>query len=96
MTRVDLLLLVVAILCALSVVTSQHQARKLVVAIQQEKEKSQQMEVEWGQLRLEHSTWSMPARIENIVTNQLHMQLPDPKQIQYVHVSPTPASGVAP
>lgn len=88
MSRIDLLLLLVAIVCALGVVTAQHHARKLTVAIQQEKDRSQQMEVEWGQLRLEHSTWSMPARVENIVANQLQMQLPNQKQIQYVHVSP--------
>ncbi|WP_035383347.1 cell division protein FtsL [Ferriphaselus sp. R-1] len=87
MNRLDLLLLIVAIVCALGTITAQHHARKLTVAIQHEKDSAQQMEVEWGQLRLEHSTWSMPARVENIVTNQLQMQLPNPKQIQYVHVS---------
>jgi cell division protein FtsL len=96
MNRVDLTLLVVVIVCALSVVTSQHQARKLIIAIQQEKDRAQQMEVEWGQLRLEHSTWSMPARVENIVVNQLRMQTPAQKQIQYVHVDPALPQEVAP
>jgi len=95
-SRIDLLLVLVAIVCALGVVTAQHHARKLTVAIQQEKDHAQQMEVEWGQLRLEHSTWSMPARVENIVVSQLQMQLPNPKQIQYVHVSPAMLQEVQP
>jgi cell division protein FtsL len=51
------LLLVLVMTGALSVVTSQHQARKLFIALQQEKEHAHQMEIEWGQLQLEQSTW---------------------------------------
>ena len=52
------LLLVVVVVCALSVVTSQHKARKLFIELQKEKEQAQQMDVEWGQLQLEQSTWA--------------------------------------
>jgi len=92
-TQTNFLLLLVLIACALGVVTSQHRARKLVVAIQQEKDRAQQLEVEWGQLRLEHSTWSMPARVENIVANQLQMQQPRTPQIQYIHLNAGMAGG---
>jgi cell division protein FtsL len=66
MTRVHLLLLLMVIICALSVVTSQDKARKLFAELQKEKDRSQQMEVEWGQLQLEQSTWAMHARVEKI------------------------------
>jgi cell division protein FtsL len=79
------LLLMAAIACALGVVTSQHKARKLFVELQNEKDKAQQMEVEWGQLQLEQSTWAMPARVEKIASQKLHMQLPRNGQIQYIH-----------
>jgi hypothetical protein len=46
------LLLVFVVLCALSVVTSQHKARKLYIELQKEKERALQMDVEWGQLQL--------------------------------------------
>ena len=78
-----LLLLLMAIICALSVVATQHKARKLFVELQQEKDRAQQMEVEWGQLQLELSTWAMPARVEKIASNKLHMQLPKSGQIQF-------------
>ena len=84
MTRLHLLLLLVTVVCALGVVTSQHKARKLFVELQQEKDKAQQMEVEWGQLQLEQSTWAMPARVEKIATAKLQMQLPLGGQIRFI------------
>jgi len=77
-------LLVVVVLCALSVVTSQHKARKLFIELQKEKEFAQQLEVEWGQLQLEQSTWATPARVEEIAGKQLHMQLPKSGQVKLI------------
>lgn len=82
------LLLVAVVVCALSVVTSQHKARKLFIELQKEKEYAQQMEVEWGQLQLEQSTWATPARVEEIAGKQLRMQLPKNGQVQYIRVKP--------
>ena len=84
--RLNILLLCLAIVCGLSVVTSQHKARKLFIALQSEKDKSQQMEVEWGQLQLEQSTLALPARVEKIASRQLQMQMPQGKQIQFVRI----------
>lgn len=84
MTRINLLLLVGVIACALGVVTSQHKARKLFIELQNEKDRAQQMEVEWGQLQLEQSTWAMPTRVEKIASVKLQMQLPKSSQIQFI------------
>lgn len=75
MARVQLLLLALTIACALGVVTSQHKARKLFVELQKEKERAQQMEVEWGQLQLEQTTWAVPVHVEKVAVAQLQMQL---------------------
>lgn len=93
MLRLNLLLLCLAIVCALGVVTSQHKARKLFIELQGEKDKAQQMEVEWGQLQLEQSTLALPARVEKIASHQLQMQMPQGKQIQFVRIE---SGGVAP
>lgn len=82
------LLLVLVIASALSVVTSQHQARKLFIELQQEKEHAHQMEVEWGQLQLEQSTLAAPARVEKIATRQLQMQLPKKEQVKFIRLGP--------
>ena len=70
--RLNVLLLLAVVLCALSVVTSQHKARKLYIELQKEKELAQQMEVEWGQLQLEQSTWARPRSEEH--TSELQSQ----------------------
>ena len=82
------LLLVAVVICALSVVTSQHKARKLYIELQKEKEHAQQMEVEWGQLQLEQSTWATPARVEIVATRQLQMHLPRNGQVQFIRLKP--------
>lgn len=87
MTKTALLLLMALVACALGVVTSQHKARKLFEELQEEKDKAQRMEVEWGQLQLEQSTWAMSARVEKIASARLQMQLPQPKQIQFIRSS---------
>ena len=65
MTRLNLLLLAILIACALSVVTSQHKARKLFIELQKAQKSAKQLDVEWGRLQLEQSTWAMHSRIES-------------------------------
>jgi cell division protein FtsL len=77
-------LLILVIACALGVVTSQHKARKLYVELQKEKDRAQQMDVEWGQLQLEQGMLAMPARVEKLAGRQLQMQIPPPGQIRYI------------
>ena len=86
MARLNLLLLSLAIACALGVVTSQHKARKLFVELQKEQGLARQMEVEWGQLQLEQGTWAMPTRVEKIASRQLQMQLPRSEKIQFIRM----------
>ncbi len=89
---VQTLLLVLVITSALSVVSSQHQARKLFIALQQEKENAHQMEIEWGQLQLEQSTLATPARVEKIATRQ-QMQLPTKDQVKFIRLGPSQDNG---
>lgn len=84
MTRLNLILFLVLILTALGAITAQHKSRKLYFELQQQQDTAKQYEIEWGQLQLEQSTWSMHARVEQIASQQLHMQVPDSKRIQVV------------
>lgn len=83
----NVLLLMALVICALSAVSSQHKARKLYVELQKEKENAQQMDIEWGQLQLELSTWAMPARVERIATQKLRMHLPEREQIRFIELN---------
>ena len=82
--RLNLVLLAVLVACALSVVTSQHTARKLYVELQKEQDLAKQLGVEWGQLQLEQSTWAMHARVEKIASGQLKMRVPPASRVQVV------------
>jgi len=57
MVRLNVLLLLTVMLCSLGVVTSQHKARQLFQALEVQQERTRQLEVEFGQLQLELSTW---------------------------------------
>ena len=88
MSRLHLFLLLVVVVSALSVVTSQHKARKNFVELQQAQVKQRELDVEWGQLQLEQSTWATPARVEQVAVHQLQMQLPRNGQVQFIRVMP--------
>jgi cell division protein FtsL len=84
MVRLNLLLLAVLIVCALSLVTSRHQARKLFVELERETAKTRAYETEFGQLQLEQSTWAMPVRVEKIAREQLRMHIPGARRVEVV------------
>jgi len=80
MTRLNLILLAALIGCAISVVTSQHQARKAFMELQVEQEHEQSLENEWRQLQLESRTLAQDRRIEQKAARELGMMQPDAKR----------------
>jgi cell division protein FtsL len=88
MVRLNLLLLAVLVICALSLVTSRNQARKLFVELEREQARAHAYETEFGQLQLEQSTWAMPLRVEKIARGQLKMQVPGPGRTEVVPEGP--------
>jgi cell division protein FtsL len=88
MTRLNLILTALLVVCAIGVVTSQHKARQLYAELQHQQDAAKQMAVEYGQLQLEQSTWAMHGRIEKIAGERLHMKVPDPSRIRLVGITP--------
>jgi cell division protein FtsL len=84
MTKLNLILLGILVGCALMLVTSQHQARKHYVELQKEQELAKQLDIEWGQLQLEQSTWATHARIEKIAARNLGMRTPSTSRVQVI------------
>lgn len=77
MARVNAILLALAIACALGVITSQHQARKLFNDLEGEQAAAKRLGEEWTQLQLEQGTWATNKRVESLASRQLGMRLPD-------------------
>ncbi|HTS21595.1 MAG TPA: cell division protein FtsL [Casimicrobiaceae bacterium] len=88
MVKVNLVLLALLVMCALSLVSSRHQARKLFVELEREQALARGYEVEYGQLQLEQSTWAVPARVDRIARDQLHMQIPGAARVQLIEGAP--------
>ncbi len=81
MARLNLILLAAVLISALAVVSTNHRARKLITEFEREQERMRALDVEWGQLQLEQSTWATHARIEQIARDKLGMHAPRPAQL---------------
>ena len=77
MGRVNAMLLLLIVIAALSVITSQHKARKLFGELEAEQAATTRLAEEWTQLQLEQGTWATHKRVEAVASRQLGMRLPD-------------------
>lgn len=84
MMLVTLLLLVACLASALAVITATHQTRDQYGRLQQLEREQNQLQTEWGQLLLEESAWSSPARIERLAVERLEMRLPDVDEVEVI------------
>ena len=91
MIKLNAVLAGILVVCALVLVTSQHKSRKLFVELQKQQDQARQLEVEYGQLQLEQSTWAMHSRVEKIAGNNLQMRIPPVTRVHLVPPLPAPA-----
>ena len=96
MGRIAGFLLVLAMLCAMGVVNSQHRARKVFVDLEAEQSTQRRLEEEFTQLTLEQSTWATNKRVESIAAKSLGMRLPDASNTVIVTPDGRMVSGKAP
>ena len=73
-----MVLLALAIACALAVITSQHRARRLFSELEGAQASVQKLNEEFTQLQLEQGTWATNKRVESVATRRLGMRVPDP------------------
>ncbi|MEO8308846.1 MAG: cell division protein FtsL [Pseudomonadota bacterium] len=69
---------------AAGAVYTRHRARELFVQLESLNRQGDNLDIEWGRLQLEQSTWSTHAFVERVATTRLHMATPDPARIQVV------------
>jgi cell division protein FtsL len=85
--KLNLLLLLVLVVCALGLVTSQHKARKLFSEMERAEARARELDVEYGKLQLEASTWGLHARVERVATGTLGMRAPDARRVRVVNLA---------
>jgi len=77
-----ILVLVIAVMAsAIASVYAKHQSRKLFTDLQALSTERDRMEVEWGKLQIEQSTWSTYGRVEQLAREQMDMQAPSPGDV---------------
>ena len=84
MLAVAAVLILAIMSSAISVIYSKHQSRKLFVELQKLDKQIDELNIDWGRLQLEQSTWSSHGRVEEIARNKLHMTLPKANEILYI------------
>ena len=86
MTRLWLLPLFIALvlISALAVVYAKHQNRKLYTQLTGLQKQRDNMNMEWGRLQLELSTWATHGRIEKVAREQLRMRNVDYNQVMII------------
>ncbi len=79
-----LLVIVFAVVCVLSamaVIYTKHESRKLFVELEGLTHDRDELNIEWGQLQIEQSTWAAHARIEQVATDDLSLVRPRQTEI---------------
>lgn len=82
-----LLILVFATVCvvsSLALIYTKHEARKLFVELEQLTAERDRLNIEWGQLQIEQSTWATHARIERVAADELSLVRPKPEEIYVI------------
>ncbi len=81
MSRLNGVLAVVVVMCALAVVQAQHRSRTYFVELERLKKEARALEEQWGQLQLEQSTWANPARVDTLARAKLGLVPPTPERV---------------
>lgn len=66
----------VCVVSAMALVYTRHESRKLFIELEQLTAERDALNIEWGQLQIEQSTWATHARIERVATDELSLFRP--------------------
>ena len=72
---------VVCVLSAIALVYTKHESRKVFVELEQLTQQRDELNIEWGQLQIEQSTWAQHARIEQVASDDLSLVRPEATEI---------------
>ena len=75
---------VVCVLSALTIVYTKHESRKLFVELEDLATERDALNIEWGQLQIEQSTWATHARIERVAVEEMSLIRPQPDDIYVI------------
>ena len=69
---------------SLGVIYAKHEARSRFNELQQLTQQRDDLDIEWGQLQLEQSTWATHGRVERVAREELRMIIPQAHDLRIV------------
>lgn len=91
MSRLNILLLLIVVMCALSVVDATNQQRQIFIDLERAQGQERQLQQDYAQLQYQQSALSKTSRVENVATSELKMQSVSSGRTQYIIVDPASA-----
>ena len=78
-------MMILTMVSGIAVVLKEHQNRTAFNELQKLKDEGNELQVKWGQLLIEQSTFGVEGRVEEKAINELQMQLPVPAEIVMIN-----------
>ena len=75
---------VVCVMSAIAMIYTKHESRKLFVELEDLTTDRDELNIEWGQLQIEQSTWATHARIERVASEELSLVRPKSTEIYVI------------
>ncbi len=72
------------VISAVALIYVKHESRKIFVELEQLTTARDELNIEWGQLQIEQSTWATHARIEKVAREQLSLVRPKSTEIYVI------------
>lgn len=72
---------------SISVIYIKHSSRKIFSELNELQASRDKMNVEWGQLQLEQSTWATHGRIERIARKTIGMSVPEYQDVIFITIN---------
>jgi cell division protein FtsL len=70
------------------IVNVEHRSRQLFMAAEEQSRELDRLQIDWGRLQIEQSTWATHARIEALARQRLQLTVPDDEGLVVI-VEPT-------
>jgi len=77
-------LAIAVVVSSICVIQAKHESRQLFVELEALNRERDRLQVDWGRLQLEQSTWGTHPRIESLAQEQLGLDRPAAEQVVIV------------
>lgn len=90
MSRMNVILALLLVMCALAAIQAQHRSRTYFVELERLKKEARVFDEQWGQLQLEQSTWANLARVDTLARARLGLIAPPHDRVRIETLTAAP------